>query len=396
MIDINGILKRAEEKKASDVHFICGLQPNFRINRDLIVDEQSTVLTEDDMWEIYDFFLSGNVEKDKLFREKQVLDCSAKFDDIRLRVNVSYSEGIPTITTRLIRNTLPTYEELGVPDIVRRMTYQTQGLILVTGKTNSGKSTTLNALINYINENRRVKILTLESPVEYKHTSKKAVIIQKEVGVGGDMPSYSVGVKNSLREDCDILVIGEIRDRETMDAAIETAESGHLVIGTLHTKSCAETIDRMINFYDVADQTTQKFLIASLLKLVVSQRLLKNKKGTLSLVPEVMVVDNVIAGIIRKDKLSVSEIEDAIQSSPANGNIGLINSLANLFVNDVITLDQAKSQIEEKNYEVLNKTIMQIKRRKESQINRSNSIKSIGNDGNNENDNLPYGGGFIN
>lgn len=390
MIDINGILKRAEEKKASDVHFICGLQPNFRINRDLIVDEQSTVLTEDDMWEIYDFFLSGNVEKDKLFREKQVLDCSAKFDDIRLRVNVSYSEGIPTITTRLIRNTLPTYEELGVPDIVRRMTYQTQGLILVTGKTNSGKSTTLNALINYINENRRVKILTLESPVEYKHTSKKAVIIQKEVGVGGDMPSYSVGVKNSLREDCDILVIGEIRDRETMDAAIETAESGHLVIGTLHTKSCAETIDRMINFYDVADQTTQKFLIASLLKLVVSQRLLKNKKGTLSLVPEVMVVDNVIAGIIRKDKLSVSEIEDAIQSSPANGNIGLINSLANLFVNDVITLDQAKSQIEEKNYEVLNKTIMQIKRRKESQINRSNSIKSIGNDGNNENDDLPY------
>ena len=396
MIDINGILKRAEEKKASDVHFICGLQPNFRINRDLIVDEQSTVLTEDDMWEIYDFFLSGNVEKDKLFREKQVLDCSAKFDDIRLRVNVSYSEGIPTITTRLIRNTLPIYEELGVPDIVRRMTYQTQGLILVTGKTNSGKSTTLNALINYINENRRVKILTLESPVEYKHTSKKAVIIQKEVGVGGDMPSYSVGVKNSLREDCDILVIGEIRDRETMDAAIETAESGHLVIGTLHTKSCAETIDRMINFYDVADQTTQKFLIASLLKLVVSQRLLKNKKGTLSLVPEVMVVDNVIAGIIRKDKLSVSEIEDAIQSSPANGNIGLINSLANLFVNDVITLDQAKSQIEEKNYEVLNKTIMQIKRRKESQINRSNSIKSIGNDGNNENDDLPYGGGFIN
>lgn len=396
MIDINGILKRAEEKKASDVHFICGLQPNFRINRDLIVDEQSAVLTEDDMWEIYDFFLSGNVEKDKLFREKQVLDCSAKFDDIRLRVNVSYSEGTPTITTRLIRNTLPTYEELGVPDIVRRMTYQTQGLILVTGKTNSGKSTTLNALINYINENRRVKILTLESPVEYKHTSKKAVIIQKEVGVGGDMPSYSVGVKNSLREDCDILVIGEIRDRETMDAAIETAESGHLVIGTLHTRSCAETIDRMINFYDVADQTTQKFLIASLLKLVVSQRLLKNKKGTLSLVPEVMVVDNVIAGIIRKDKLSVSEIEDAIQSSPANGNIGLINSLANLFVNDVITLDQAKSQIEEKNYEVLNKTIMQIKRRKESQINRSNSIKSIGNDENNENDNLPYGGGFIN
>lgn len=381
MVDINGILKRAEEKMASDVHFICGLKPNFRINRDLIVDEGSSILTEDDMWDIYDFFLSGNVEKDKLFREKQVLDCSAKFNDIRLRVNVSYEGGVPTITTRLIRNTLPTYEELGVPDIVRRMTYQTQGLILVTGKTNSGKSTTLNALINYINENRKVKILTLESPIEYKHTSKKSIIVQKEVGVGGDVPSYSIGVKNSLREDCDILVIGEIRDKETMDAAIETAESGHLVIGTLHTKSCAETIDRMINFYDVSDQTTQKFLIASLLKLVVSQRLLKNKKGTLSLVPEVMVVDNVVAGIIRKDKLSVAEIEDAIQSSPANGNIGLINSLATLFVDDVITLDQAKSQIEEKNYEILNKTIMQIKIKREEEKNRRNVMSDNNGDG---------------
>ena len=274
-MDINGILSRAEQKMASDVHFICGLKPNFRINRDLVVDEESDILTESDMWDIYDYFLSGNVEKDKLFRKEKVLDCSAKFNNIRLRINVSYESGVPTITTRLIRNTLPSYEELGVPDIVRRMTYQTQGLILVTGKTNSGKSTTLNALINYINENRRVKILTLESPVEYKHTSKNSIIIQKEVGVGGDMPSYSIGVKNSLREDCDILVIGEIRDRETMDAAIETAESGHLVIGTLHTKSCAETIDRMINFYDVSDQTTEKFLIASLLKLVISQRLIK-------------------------------------------------------------------------------------------------------------------------
>ena len=112
-------------------------------------------------------------------------------------------------------------------------------------KTNSGKTTTLNALINEINENQNKKILTLESPVEYKHTSKKSVIVQKEIGAGRDCLCYSDGVKNCLREDCDILVIGEIRDRETMEAAIETAEAGHLVIGTLHTKSCAETIDRM-------------------------------------------------------------------------------------------------------------------------------------------------------
>ena len=369
MINVNEIINKAVESGASDIHFISGLKPTLRINRDLIPIEDEKIISDDDMWDIYDFFLSGNVDRDKLFREKKVLDCSAEIGDVRLRVNVSYSNAVPVITTRIIRNTLPRYEDLGVPDIVRKMTEQPQGLILVTGKTNSGKSTTLNALINYINETQNRKILTLESPVEYRHKSKKSIIIQKEVGVGGDVPAYSIGTKNSLREDCDILVIGEIRDRETMDAAIETAESGHLVIGTLHTKSCAETIDRMINFYEVRDQATIKYMIASILKLVISQRLIKNKRGTLTLIPEVMVVDNVIAGIIRKDKLSVSEIEDAIQSSSGNGNIGLINSLAELFVKDVITLDQAKAQIEAKNVEILNRTIMQLKIKKQEEAN---------------------------
>ena len=355
MIDVNAILKKAEDVGASDVHFISGLKPIIRVYRELVTINEAEEISKDDIWDVYDYFLQGSVEKDKFFRENKVLDCSAIFNNIRLRVNISYADEVPVITTRLIRNELPTYEQLGVPDIVRRMTLQPQGLILVTGKTNSGKSTTLNALINYINETQNKKILTLESPVEYRHKSKKSVIVQKEVGVGGDMPTYSLGTKNSLREDCDILVIGEIRDRETLDAAIETAESGHLVLGTLHTKSCAETIDRMINFYDVRDQASIKFLIASLLKLVVSQRLIR------TLVPEVMVVDNIISGIIRKDKLSVSEMEDAIQSASGNGSIGLINSLAELFVNDQITLDQAKAQIEEKNVEVLNRTIMQLR-----------------------------------
>ncbi len=366
-MDVNAILAEAKKMKASDVHFIPGIKPKIRVNRDLMELSQYDVIDKDDILEVYDYFLKGNVDKDAFYRENKVLDTSAEFEDIRLRVNISCSNGLPVIITRLIRNELPTYEELGVPDIVRRMTSQTQGLILVTGKTNSGKSTTLNALINYINDNDNKKILTLESPVEYKHKCKKSIIVQKEVGVGGDVPSYSIGTKNSLREDCDILVIGEIRDKETMEAAIETAESGHLVIGTLHTKSCAETVDRMINFYEVGDQSQVKYLIASLLKLVISQRLIKNKKGTLSLVPEVMVVDNVVSGLIRKEKLTTSEIEDAIQSSSANGSIGLINSLAKLFTDDIITLDQAKAQVEEKNIEVLNRTIMQMKLKKEEE-----------------------------
>ena len=361
MVNMDEILELVIKKDASDVHLICGNKPVLRIARELTVVDEMEVLTPEDMNEIYDYLIRGNLDKDSVFRETRKLDTSYEFKNVRFRVNISNSFDIPVYTLRLIKNELPTFEELGVPDVVRRMTYQTQGLILVTGKTNSGKTTTLNALINEINETQNRKIMTLENPVEYRHHSKKSLIVQKEVGKGQDSLTFSDGVKNSLREDCDILVIGEIRDKVTMEAAIEMAESGHLVIGTLHTKSCAETIDRMINFYEVRDQASIKYLLSSLLKLVVAQRLLKGKDGKLILIPEVMVVDNIVSGIIRKDKISVSEIEDAIQSNLEKGSIGLINSLAEAFVNDKITLDQAKSQLEEKNIETLNRTIMQLK-----------------------------------
>ncbi len=364
-MNMDKILDIAIEKDASDVHLIAGNKPMLRISRELKPIEEMDVLTPEDMNEMYDYLVRGNVDKDEVFNTTRKLDTSYEHNGIRLRVNISLSDDIPLCTLRLIKNTLPPYESLGLPDIIRRMTYQPQGLILVTGKTNSGKSTTLNALINEINETQNKKILTLENPVEFKHHSKKSLIVQKEIGKGRDSLTFSDGVKNSLREDCDILVIGEIRDKVTMEAAIEMAESGHLVVGTLHTKSCAETIDRMINFYEVRDQASIKYLLSSLLKLVVSQRLLPGRDGKLVLVPEVMVVDNIVAGIIRKEKISVSEIEDAIQSSD-KGSIGLINSIASLFVNDKITLEQAKAQIEEKNIEVLNRTIMQMKIRRDS------------------------------
>ena len=364
-MNMDKILDIAIEKDASDVHLIAGNKPMLRISRELKPIEEMEVLTPEDMNEMYDYLVRGNVDKDEVFNTTRKLDTSYEHNGIRLRVNISLSDDVPLCTLRLIKNTLPPYESLGLPDIIRRMTYQPQGLILVTGKTNSGKSTTLNALINEINETQNKKILTLENPVEFKHHSKKSLIVQKEIGKGRDSLTFSDGVKNSLREDCDILVIGEIRDKVTMEAAIEMAESGHLVVGTLHTKSCAETIDRMINFYEVRDQASIKYLLSSLLKLVVSQRLLPGRDGKLVLVPEVMVVDNIVAGIIRKEKISVSEIEDAIQSSD-KGSIGLINSIASLFVNDKITLEQAKAQIEEKNIEVLNRTIMQMKIRRDS------------------------------
>ena len=303
MIDVDKIIRAAIQRGASDIHLVTGQQPMFRISKALIPYEEVDKLKDEEMFEISDFIVNGNVDKAKMYDET----------------------------------------------------------ILVTGKTNSGKSTTLSALIAHINETQNKKILTLESPIEYMHTSKNSLIIQKEVGSGRDCLTYHDGVKNALREDCDILVIGEIRDKITMEAAIEMAESGHLVIGTLHTKSCAETIDRMINFYEVRDQAQIKYLLSSLLKLVVSQRLLPGKNDKMVLIPEVMVVDNVVSGVIRREKISVSEIEDAIQSGSEKGSVSLITSLSQLFIDDKLTLEQAKGQIEEKNIEVLNRTIMQLR-----------------------------------
>lgn len=365
MLLIESIIKEAIEKDASDIHLIKGLKPILRIRRSLVEIPDLDALDEGDLYDIYDYIVRGNVEKDNMYKTQRKLDTSLVYGDIRLRVNCSFADDAPICTMRIIKNELPKYEDLGLPEIIRTMTYQPQGVILVTGKTNSGKSTTLSALIDEINNRQNRKILTLENPIEFKHRSKKSIIVQKEIGPGKDALTFSDGVKNALREDCDILVIGEIRDRETMEAAIDMAESGHLVIGTLHTKSCAETIDRMINFYDVRDQAQIKNLISTLLKIVVSQRLLKEANSDkLVLVPEVMVVDNTIAACIRKDKFSTSEIEDAIQGNLEKGSIGLINSLANLYVQGKLSLDQVKAQVEEKNYETLNRTIMQLNLRK--------------------------------
>ena len=207
MLNMNEVLDTAIKMDASDVHLIYGLKPIMRISRELKEVENQDILDESALYEAYDYFVRGNIDKDEIYKNMKRLDTSFEYGDVRLRVNISSADDMPIFTMRIIKNSLPKFEELGVPDIVRRMTYQPQGLILVTGKTNSGKTTTLNALINEINETQNKKILTLEKPIEFKHTCKKSIIVQKEVGKGGDVTSFREGVKNSLREDCDILVI---------------------------------------------------------------------------------------------------------------------------------------------------------------------------------------------
>ena len=277
MIDIDNILRIAIDKEASDVHLVRRLKPIIRVNRELIRLEEHDVLTVEDIYEIYEHFVN-NSELDETFKKDKRLDINYEVYDMRLRVNVSMSNGYPIFTIRIIKKELPVFKNLNIPDIIRKIALSPQGMLLVTGKSNTGKSTTLNALVNEINRTTNKKILMLENPIEYMHVPDKSLIVQKEIGKGRDCPTFGIGATNALREDCDILVLGEIRDRETMDAAIEMVESGHLVIGTMHTRSCAETIDRIISFYDPSEQMTIKYMISSVLKAVISQRLLNGKK----------------------------------------------------------------------------------------------------------------------
>jgi len=201
--------------------------------------------------------------------------------------------------------------------------------------------------------------MILENPIEYVHKNKRSVIVQKEVGIFGDCKTFHMGVKNSLREDCDVLVIGEIRDKETMDATIEMAETGHLVIGTLHTNSCAETIDRIINFYDLEEQQTVKYMIASIIKLIVSQRMLRGSFGNLVMVPEILLVDEQISSIIKREKFNNIEIEDAMLTGRERGNCGLVFALADAVTSGKITLDQAIKEVDLKNQDLLKKIVSQ-------------------------------------
>lgn len=207
MVLIESIIDEAVQRGASDIHLLNGLKPILRIARDLVEIPEIDPMDENSLYEVYDYIVRGNVIKDDLYKGERKLDTSLVYNNIRMRVNVSFSMDVPTFTMRIINNDLPPYESLGLPEVIKTVTHQPQGVILVTGKTNSGKSTTLNALIDDINKKQNKKILTLESPVEYQHTSKKSIIVQKEVGPGKDTLTYIEGVKNALREDCDILVI---------------------------------------------------------------------------------------------------------------------------------------------------------------------------------------------
>lgn len=340
------ILQKAINLGATDIHLAPGQLPVYRIKRKLFFDESKLPLSKINLERIQEFF-EGEINSLKTnFELDKQADFSYSYNNHRFRINVSLTKGVPTFSIRVIPNGKINIRDCGLYDIMNKMRKIKGGLILITGKVNSGKSTTLNAFIQEINSTENKKIVTLEDPIEYEHESDKSIIIQKEIGAESDVISYHDGLINLLREDADIAVLGEIRNKETMDVAIDLAESGGLVIGTLHTRSCGETIERIINMYESQDQASVKNSLSSILKLVISQKLVVSTKNELLMVPEVMLVNNTLSSLIRSERFSVSEIEDNIHLQGDSGCMSFETSFANLYIRGLVTMDTIKELME--------------------------------------------------
>ena len=342
------IVRTAIAQGATDIHLIENLSPLYRINKVLKTNKEIEPMNRFDLERLMEALVDENLDLVEQFEENKKLDLPYEFDqETRLRINASLASGVPTFSIRIIRNKVIDVDKFCLREIVNQIKELNSGLVLITGKVNSGKTTTLNAVVQEINKTMNKKIVMLEEPIEYKHKSNASIIVQKEVNKTGDIPTYYDGVINLLREDSDIAIIGEIRDRKTMDAVIDLAESGGLVIGTLHTRSCGETIDRIICMYEPSEQRAIKYSLSNVLKMVVSQKLVKGVTGDTVLVPETMVVTSTVAALIRQEKFSISEIQDAIHHSNTKGTISFERSFAKLYNNNIIDMVAIENSVEE-------------------------------------------------
>ncbi len=337
---IEELLEDAVGQGASDIHISANLPPVFRIDGKLIRTNHEMLTAEN--VETLIFPILNNEQRRKLEQDWE-LDLSYGIHGLgRFRVNVYKNNNTYAAAFRTINTVCPTFESLGLPPIVRKITERPRGLILVTGPTGSGKSTTLASMIDYINENRNEHILTIEDPVEFVHKSKQSVVHQRELGQ--DTRSFANALKSALREDPDIILVGELRDLETISLAITAAETGHLVMGTLHTSSASQTIDRIIDVFPQGQQQQIRIMLSNSLCAVFSQTLLPKltetgeKKGRVMAL-EVMVVNGAIANLIREGK--TSQMYSAIQTGAQHGMQTLETSLANLYKKNLVSAEDA-------------------------------------------------------
>jgi twitching motility protein PilT len=332
------LLEDVIKKKASDLHLQVGLPPMLRIDGSLTPVQGSKVLDEE-MLESLVFSILDEDQKQILLKDKE-FDFSFAFGDLgRFRVNAYHERGNLAAALRLIPNEILSIEELGLPNVINKFAEYPRGLVLVTGPTGSGKSTTLAALVDRINQDRATHIITIEDPIEFTHKSKTAVVVQREVHY--DTYSFSAALRSSLRQDPDVVLIGEMRDLETISAAITIAETGHLVFATLHTNSASQSVDRMIDVFPPHQQPQVRAQLANMLMAICSQRLIPAIGGGRIVAAEVLIATPAVRNIIREGKSH--QLEAVIQTGAEYGMQSMDKTLVQLIHNGTITYEEARN-----------------------------------------------------
>ena len=335
-LKIETLLEECVRRDASDLHIQYGLPPILRVDGALAPIANTPVLKEDMIRNL--IFATLDEEQQKVLMKDKEFDYSFSFGDVaRFRVNAFHERGKLAAAFRLIPNKIRSIEELGMPAVVETFANFPRGLVLVTGPTGSGKSTTLAALIDKINHEKATHIITIEDPIEFTHKSERSVIVQREVHY--DTFSFSAALRSALREDPDVVLIGEMRDLETIQSAITIAETGHLVFATLHTNSAAQSIDRMVDVFPSHQQPQVRTQLSNMLMAICAQRLVPAIGGGRVVAAEIMIANSAIRTLIRDGK--THQIDTAIQTGADQGMQTMDRTLVKLVQTGVITYDAA-------------------------------------------------------
>ncbi len=332
----NELLEKTINQKASDLHITVGVPPVIRVNTRLITLTEYQALTAEDV----EFFVGQllSQEQKEIYSVNKDLDFSFSLGKAsRFRVNAFYQRGYPSVALRAIPFRVPTLDELNLPDIIETLCTLNQGLVLIVGPTGHGKSTTIAAMIDQINSQRDAHIVTIEDPIEYVFVNNKSLIEQREMYL--DTHSWEVALRSVLRQDPNVVMVGEMRDFETISSAITIAETGHLVVATLHTNSAAQTIDRIIDVFPEVQQQQVRVQLSSILEAIISQRLMPSVRGTLIPAVEVLLSSPAVRNLIREGK--THQIDNVISTSYDLGMVSLERSLSQLVLAGTVSMEEA-------------------------------------------------------
>ncbi len=338
---INNLLEKTMKERATDLHLCVGTNPLMRINGNLKAIEGTEKVLPNDMNEIVRLYLDEN-QYNKLLKNKTFDFSYSKRDLGRFRCNFYLQRGTIALAIRTLPINIPTLNELGLPDEIKNFLHLSKGLVLITGATGSGKSTTLASMIAYMNRQFRYHITTIEDPVEYLHKHDKSMVTQKEIGA--DAVSFSSALKSTLREDPDVIMLGEMRDLDTVSIALTAAETGHLVLSTLHTNGAVKAIDRILDAFPTSQQNQVKSQLASILEGIISQQLIPRSDGKgLVLATEIMRVNPAIRNLIREGKHY--QINNLIQNGSSQGMISIERTIANLCKDGTVKEEDAIKKV---------------------------------------------------